>query len=329
MLDLRRRDFMALVGGAAAAWPLAARAQQVSLPIIGFLGAQTPELFTSRLREFRRGLAESGYVEGRDITILYRWAQGHENQLPMLVAELVRRQVAVIATSSTASTLAANISTKTIPIIFAVSGDPVQLGFVQSLNRPGGNLTGSTNQGVEAGPKRLELLHELLPTAKVIAFLIHPANPSAERQTNDHQKAARALGLHLHLLTATTEAEIDYAFTTLQGLDVQGLVIGPDNFFNTRTTQLASLALRHRLPAIFNDRDFAAAGGLISYGANISAQYRLSGVYVARILTGSKPGDLPVHQSDKVELVINLQTAKALGLEIPPTLLARADEVIE
>jgi putative tryptophan/tyrosine transport system substrate-binding protein len=237
--------------------------------------------------------------------------------------------VAVIATSSTSSAVVAKASTKTIPIVFALSSDPVQLGLVESLNRPGGNATGSTNQGVEVGPKRLELLHDLIPAAKAIAFLIHPANPGAESQTNDLQRATHTLRLQLHVLHASTEGDIDAAFATLAQLAVEGLVIGPDNFFNTRTQQLAALALRYRVPAIFNDRAFAAAGGLIGYGASITEQYRLSGLYVGRIIAGERPADLPVQQSTKVELVVNLNTAKALGITIPLSILGRADEVIE
>jgi putative ABC transport system substrate-binding protein len=301
-----------------AARPVVARAQQPAMPGVGFLGGQTPDLFASRLRAFRQGLGESGYIGGRNVAIEYRWAQGQDDRLPALAAELVRQQVAVIATSSTSSAVAAKASTKTIPIVFAVSSDPVQLGLVESLNRPGGNLTGSTNQGVETGPKRLEFLHEVLPAAKVMAFLIHPGNPGAETQTNDHQKAARTLGLQLHILRASTEGEIDSAFATLTQLGVEALAIGPDNFFNTRSQPLATLALRHRVPAIFNIA-FAAAGGLMGYGANME-QYRLSGLYAGRILTGEKPADLPVQQSTKVELIINLKTARTLGLEIPPSL---------
>jgi putative ABC transport system substrate-binding protein len=327
--QLKRRNFVALLGGAAAAWPFAAWAQPPATPVVGFLGGQTPELFASRLRAFRQGLAESSYIEGRNVAIEYRWAQGQDDRLPALAADLVRRQVAVIATTSTSSAVVAKASTSTIPVVFAVSSDPVQLGLVESLNRPGGNVTGSTNQGVEAGPKRLELLHDLLPAAKAMAFLIHPGNPGAESQTNDLQRAAHTLGLQLHVVRASTEGDIDSAFATLTQHGVEALVIGPDNFFNTRSQQLATLALRYRVPAIFNDRGFAEAGGLIGYGASITEQYRLSGLYVGRILAGERPADLPVQQSTKVELIINLKTANALGLTMPLSLLGRADEVIE
>ena len=326
---MQRREFITLLGGAAVAWPLAARAQPAKLPTIGFLGAQTPELFASRLRAFRQGLSDSGYVEGRNVAIEYRWAQGQDDRMPALVGDLVRRQVAVIVTSSTSSVVAARAATRTIPIVFSVSSDPVKLGLVESLNRPGGNLTGSTNLGVEAGPKRLELLRELFPAAKVMAFLVHPANPGAESQINDHQAAARTLGLQLHVLSASTEGDIDAAFASLPQLGVEALVIGPDTFFNTRSDQLATLALRYRLPVIFNDQAFAAAGGLFSYGASITDQYRIAGLYAGRILKGEKPASLPVQQATKVELYINLKTAKTLGINVPNTLIGRADEVIE
>jgi putative ABC transport system substrate-binding protein len=325
---MNRREFIAFVGGATLAWPLGARAQQ-SLPVVGFLGAQNPELFASRLRAFRQGLGETGYVENGNVVIEYRWAQGHDDQLPALAADLVRRQVAVIATSSTSSAIAAKAATKTIPIVVVVSSDPVKLGLAESLNRPGGNITGSTNLGVEAGSKRLELLHELLPTAKSMALLIHPANPGAERQISEHQAAARMLGLQLQILRANTEEEIESAFASCAQAGVEGVAIGPDNFFSTHSEQLASAALRYRIPAIYNDQPFTAAGGLMSYGASITDQYRLSGVYAGRILKGEHPSELPFQQSAKVEFVINMKTAKALDLTIPQSILERADEVIE
>jgi putative ABC transport system substrate-binding protein len=324
---LKRREVITLLGSAIAC-PLAARAQR-PMPVIGFLGGQSPELFASRLRGFHQGLAESGRIEGRDVAIEYRWALGQDDRLPSLAAQLVDRQVAVVVTSSTSSTVAAKAATRAIPIVFVVSSDPVKLGLVESLNRPGGNLTGSTNEGGEVGPKRLELLHELLPAAKVLALLIHATNPDAESQAIDHQRAARALGFELHVLHASTEAEIDSTFGNLTKFGTEALVIAPDNFFNTRSQQLARLALRYRLPAIFNDQAFATAGGLISYGASIPSQYRLSGVYVGRILAGESVANLPVQQATKLDLTINLKTAKALGLDVPTTLLARADEVIE
>ena len=324
---MKRREFITLLGGAAAS-PLAARAQQ-ALPVVGFLGAQTPELFASRLQAFRQGLTELGHTEGRNVALEYRWAEGHDDRFPALAADLVRRQVAVIVTSSTPSTIAAKAATETIPIVFAVSSDPVRLKFVESLNRPGGNATGVSNLGNEIGPKRLELLHEMLPAAKVMAFLLHPANPIAERETNQYQAAARRRGLQLHVVRAGTEDEIESAFAAAGQLGAEALVIGPYNFFNTRNHQLATAALRHRMPAIFNDRAFAAAGGLVSYGGSILDQYRLIGIYAGRVLKGERPAELPVQQSTKIDLAINLKTAKALDLEVPPTLLVRADEVIE
>jgi len=325
---MRRRDFIKVISGAAVACPLAVRAQQ-QMPIIGFLGAQTPELFTSRLRAFRQGLSETGYVEGTDVVIEYRWAQGQVDRLPALAADLVRRQVAVIATSSTSSAVTAREATKTIPIVVTINSDPVRLGLVDSLSRPGGNVTGSTGLSVELGPKRLELLHELLPTTKVMALLAHPANPGLERQISDHQSAARMLGLQLHVLRASTEEEIESVFPTSSQLHVEALVIGSDNFFSTRMRQLATVTLRHQLPAIYQDQAFAVAGGLMSYGGSITDQYRIAGTYAGRILRGEQPADLPVQQSSKIELIINMKSAKMLGLNFPTSLLGRADEVIE
>jgi putative tryptophan/tyrosine transport system substrate-binding protein len=325
---MRRRDFAAGLGSAAA-WPLAARAQQPALPVIGLLGGQTPELFASRMRALHRGLSESGYVEGRNVAIEYRWGTGDVDRLSGLAADLVGRRVNVIMTSGTASAIAATAATKTIPIVFSVSSDPARLGFVASLNHPGGNATGSTNLGVEVGPKRLELLHELLPAAKQMALLVNPTNSGAEIQSREHQTAARKLGLLLQVLRAKSEQDIESAFAALLQLRTNALVIGPDSLFNARDEQLAALALRYGVAAIHSDRPFVAAGGLLSYGASIPEQYRLAGNYAGRILKGEKPADLPVQQSTKVDLIINLKTAKALGLTIPETLLATADEVIE
>jgi putative ABC transport system substrate-binding protein len=325
---MQRREFITLFGSAVAVLPLAVHAQ-LQMPLIGFLGGQTPELFASRLRAFRQGLAETGYAEGSNVAIEYRWAKGQDDRLAELAADLVRRRVVVIVTSSTSSVVAARAATKSIPIVFSVSSDPVQLGLVDSLSKPGGNVTGSTNLGVEAESKRVELLRELLPSAKVIALLVHPANPGVERQISDHEGAARTLGLQLHVLRVAAESDIEGAFKKFGQFGAEALVIGPDNFLNARSQQLGALALQYRVPAIFNDRPFAAAGGLISYGASITDQYRIAGIYAGRILKGEKPADLPVQQSTKVQLVINLKTAKALGLDVPPTLLARADELIE
>jgi len=328
---MQRRDFITLLGGAAAAWPLTARAQQPPLPVIGFLSTASPDLYAIRLRAFRQGLKEAGYVEGQNVAIEYRWAEGQNNRLPVLAAELVHRHVDVIvAGGGSPSVVAAKAATATIPIVFAVAVDPVKTGLVASLNRPGGNLTGITNLNVEVGPKRLELLRELLPTTTIIALLVNPTNPSvAEPFTRALKAAASTLGLQLHVLQASTEQDFDKVFAALVQLRAGALVIGPDTFFNARSEQLAALSLRHAMPAIFQYREFAVAGGLISYGTDETEFYRLVGVYAGRILKGEKAADLPVQQSTKVELIINLKTAKALGLTVPLPLIGRADEVIE
>ncbi len=331
MLYIGRRDFVALLGGAAAAWPLAARAQQAAMPVIGFLSTASPRLYEHRLRPFREGLKEAGYVEGRNVEIDYRWAEAQDNRLPVLAAELVQRRVAVIvAAGGTPSAVAAKAATTTIPIVFGVAVDPVEVGLVASLNRPGGNVTGVTNLNVEVGPKRLELLHELLPSVTVIAVLVNPASPAiAELFLRSMQAAAHTLGLKLHVLHASTERDFDTAFATLVQLRAGALVISPEILYNARIERLAALTVRHAVPAIYQYRQFVAAGGLLSYGSDEREYYRQVGSYVGRILKGEKPGDLPVQQATKVELIINLKTAKALGLDVPPTLLARADEVIE
>jgi putative tryptophan/tyrosine transport system substrate-binding protein len=329
MSGMRRRDFVSLIGGAAA-WPLAARAQQPAMPMVGFLNSESPDLFAYLVRAFREGLNQSGYVEGSNVAIEYRWADGQYDRLPALVADLIQRQVTVIAANSPAPVMAAKAATTTIPIVFATGYDPVAAGLVASLARPGGNLTGVTSLTAEVGPKRVELLHELVPTATSIALLVNPAaGPIRETISTDLQAAARKLGLQFHVLHASAVRDFDPVFATLAQLRPGGLVIGSDPFFNSQSEQLAALAIRHAVPAIYQYREFAAAGGLMSYGGSLTDMYRQVGVHTGRILKGEKPADLPVQQTTKVELIINLKTAKALGLEVPRTLIARADEVIE
>src|SRR6516225_1069694 len=328
---IRRRRFVTLLGGAVAAWPVAARAQQAAMPVIGFLGDQSPDLWANHVRAFQQGLREIGYVEGRNVAIEYRWAEGRNDRLPALAAELVRRQVTVIAApGSTPAALAAKAAITTIPIVFAIATDPVGLGLVASLARPGGNVTGVVTLNVEIAPKRLELLHELFPTATSFALLVNPTHPAlAEPVMRGVQAEARTLGIELHLLHASSDSDFDSALATAARLRVAGLVVGPDTLFNKRIGQLAALSVRHALPTVYQWREFVAAGGLLSYGSSISDAFRLGGVYTGRILKGDKPADLPVQQTTKIELFINLKTAKALGVDMPATLLARADEVIE
>jgi putative tryptophan/tyrosine transport system substrate-binding protein len=325
---MRRREFITLLGGAAVAWPLAARAQQAALPVVGFLNGASAWEYAHYVAAFRQGLSETGFVEGRNVLVEYHWAEGHYERLPIMAADLVRRRVAVIAANGVAAA-AARALTTTIPIIFQLGSDPVAAGWVASLARPGGNLTGVTTMSGELTPKRLELLHELLPVATDIAVLVNPTSPNIETQLRDLQAAARILRVQLHVLHASTERDFDTAFARLAELHAGGLVITSDPFFISRIEQLAALALRHTVPTSFMNREFVAAGGLMSYGRSAVNNYRLVGVYTGRILKGEKPADLPVQQETKVELFINLKTAKALGIAFPTALLVRADEVIE
>jgi putative tryptophan/tyrosine transport system substrate-binding protein len=326
---LNRRDLL-ILGGSVVAWPRATRAQQKTMPVIGFLGSTSPGAFAPNVAAFHRGLSEAGYVEGQNVAIEYRWAEGNFDRLPALAADLVARKVDVIVSGGGGiGTFAAKSATSTIPIVFAVGGDPVELGLIASLARPGGNLTGVSIITVELMPKRFELLSELVPQARLIALLANPNSPSAERTTRVVEEAARAKGLRLHILKANNESEIDAAFSTVVQLQASALVVGADAFFNSRREQLVALAARHAIPAIYEWREFAASGGLISYGASLAASHRQAGIYAGKILKGAKPADLPVEQPTKFELVINLKTAKAIGLTVPQSLLARADEVIE
>ncbi len=327
---MRRREFITLLGGTAAAWPLAALAQQSAMPVIGFLGPGSAQSDAYRVTAFRQGLSEIGLVEGRDFTIEYHWAEGHYDRLPALASDLVHRQVSVIVASSLPATLAAKAATTSIPIVFETGANPVKLGLVASLNRPGGNVTGVTQLNEEIETKRLELLHELLPKSPALAFLVNPTDSAiAESQLREARSAAQSLGIEVNILNASTEQDFDVAFTKLRGLGAGGLVIGGDAFFSSHSKQLAALTLRYAVPAIYQWREFAEAGGLMSYGANITDTHRLAGLYVGRILKGDKPADLPVQQATKVEMYINLKTARALGITIPLPLSGRADEVFE
>jgi len=326
---IRRRDFITLLGGAAAAWPLAARAQQAVMPVVAFLNSSSPDGYVPMVAAFRQGLKEAGYLEGQNVAVEYRWAEGKYDRVPEIALELVGRQVAVIV-ANTPGVLALKAAITTTPIVFTTSGDPVQIGLVASMSRPGGNITGATTLAVELAPKRLEPAHELVPTASVIAALINPTNRNtAELQLRDLQAAAHTFGLQLRIVHASIERDFDTVFANLAQLRPGALVISNDAFFNGRIQQLAELSLRHAVPAVFENREFVAAGGLMSYGGSLPDAYRLAGVYAARILKGEKPGDLPVQQSTKIQMLLNLKTAKALGITVPLALLGRADEVIE
>jgi putative ABC transport system substrate-binding protein len=324
---MRRRDFITFLGGAATTWPLVARAQSSALPVIGFMNGGTPKPFEEAA--FRQGVSETGYVAGQNVAIEFRWAEGQNDRLPAMAADLVRRRVSVIAATGTTAALAAKAATATIPIVFETGGDPVRLGLVASLNRPGGNITGVTQLSSELVAKRLGLLHDLIPAATMIGMLVNPSDPRAETQTRDTKEAAQALGLQIHILNASSEAEIGTALATLSELRLGALLVGTGDLFSRQPERIPALVARQGVPVIYQYREYVVAGGLISYGSSITDSYRLTGVYAGRVLKGEKPADLPVMRPTKFELVMNLKTAKALGLNIPPGVLAIADEVIE
>jgi putative ABC transport system substrate-binding protein len=326
---MKRREFIAGLGGVAA-WPVVARGQQPAMPVIGFLSVASSDGYQPLAAAFQKGLEESGYVEGRDVAIKYRWAEGRIDQLSAMAAELVHSQVSVIATASTPAALAAKAATTTIPIVFEMAGDPVSLGLIAALDRPGGNVTGVANLNIEMTPKRLQLLYEVVPAAKVMALLVNEADPIvAETQSRDARSAAQTLGVNLHVLNASAEREFEAVFASLSQLRIGGLVIAAEPLFRSRGRQLGELTVHHAVPAIAYGRDFAGAGGLLSYEADSRETYRLAGIYTGRILKGEKPANLPVQQSTKVEMIINLKTAKTLGITVPIPLLGRANEVIE
>jgi putative tryptophan/tyrosine transport system substrate-binding protein len=328
MSHMRRRDFIMLLGGAAA-WPLAARAQQPRMPVIGFLNGASPDGYAPYVAAFRQGLREAGTVEGQNATIEYRWGEGHYDRLPALAADLIQRKVTVIAATSSPAARAAKAATSTVPIVFTTGDDPIKLGLVASLNRPGGNVTGVSNLIVELGSKQLGLLRELAPGTTAIAVLMNPNFPGTERQLRDVEAAARVLGLQLIVLTASTEREMETAFATMAQKGGVALLLGVDPFFLERRDHIVALAARHAIPAIYPVREFAVAGGLMSYGSDFADSYRQAGIYAGRIVRGEKPADLPVQRSTKFEFVINFKTAKTLGLSVPNSMQLLADEVIE
>lgn len=328
---MHRRQFISLIGSSVALLPRPTRSQQASTPVIGFLGSETAISWDDRLTAFRQGLQDAGFVEGRNVTIEYRWAEGHNDRLPMLAADLVQRQIsALVVLGGTASAVAAKAATATVPVVFRIAVDPVEAGLVKSLNSPGGNVTGVTTMGADLGPKQLELLHELAPAVSTVALLSNPTNPSIARiQLRNVPEAARKLGLQLHVLNAREERELEGNFVKMKELRVGGLVIGADTFLNAKSEQLAALAGRYGIVSISPYREFTNAGGLMSYGASIAGASRQAGTYIGRILKGERPADLPIQQPTLFEFVVNVKSAKALGLSVPPTLLSRADEVIE
>jgi putative ABC transport system substrate-binding protein len=329
MVTMKRREFITLLGGATAAWPLAARAQQPAMPVVGFLHFRSPDDFANLLAAFRRGLAENGYVEGQTVTIDYRWAEGQYDRLGAMAAELARQPVAVLVAGAEPAVLAAKAATSTVPIVFSIGSDPVELGLVASYNRPGGNATGINMLTTTLEAKRLGLLHQLVPQATTLGVLLHSDYPTAERQLSDVQTAVRAANLQIHVLRVSNDHEIDAAFETIAQQHIAALTVVGSTFFDTRREHLVALAARHAVPAMYQFREYAAAGGLMSYGIDLADVYRQVGIYTGRILKGAKPAELPVLQPTKFEFVINLKTAKALDLTSPPGLLAIADEVIE
>jgi len=327
---MRRREFISLISGAAVVWPLVSHGQHPAMPVVGFLNGASAQAYSRMLSAFLKGLSEAGYIENQNVRIEYRWAEGEVDRLPAMTVDLVRREVAVIAATGTPAALAAKATTTTIPIVFEIGNDPVRLGLVESLNRPSGNVTGIAQLAIEVAPKRLELLREMIPTAKVFALLVDPTDRMVSENTiRGTQAAAVSLGLELHILNVSSERDFNAIFAELVQLRAGGLLISGGQFFNSRSQQLAAMALQHALPTIFPYRDLAAAGGLMSYGASITDAYRRAGIYTGRVLKGEKPADLPVQQATKVELVVNLKTAKVLGVTVPLSLLGRADEVIE